>query len=177
MKVAIRLVLVFLILLTFAICIFTLFCSLGIINEQHFETLTFNFYDDLGLRAIVAIACIFVIFIIILVAVLRSKQNNERAARILTSRNGSIKISYKAVSEMIESLILDDSDVIKANVKTSKEEDGIDVLIIVFLSEQANMLKITENIKTKVEEFLTERCGVKVYDIDVLIDRIVKKGK
>jgi len=32
----------------------------------------------------------------------------------------------------------------------------------------------TENIEKDVDEFLNERCGVKVYEIDVLIDKVLR---
>lgn len=176
MKIALRLVWVFLILLTVAISFFTFICSVGLVSKEKFDALAFTFYGDLGIRSFVAIACIFIILLSIFGLFLRSRNNEERSTKIVTSRNGSVKISYRAISEMIKSLVLDVEKVLKANVSTSKEADGIDVMIILSLSGSANMRETTEKIKGVVDEFLSERCGVKVYDIDVLIDRIVKKN-
>ena|GEM_PF-1778320 len=174
MRVAVKVIIIFLILLAIAISGFGLFCSIGIISETQFSAWTYSFYDSLGTRAIVATACIFVILISLMIVLFRRKNRIEKSTKILTSRNGAIKISFKAISEMVRSLIMRNENIVSANVRTTREEEGINLLIVVHLKGENSIVDATENIEKDVDEFLNERCGVKVYEIDVLIDKVLR---
>jgi len=175
-RAVIRVIMIFLIILTVFISGFALLCALGIVSESQFGALTYSFYDNLGTRMIVALACVFVILISLVIMLFRpSPRSSKRSARILTSRNGAIKISHRAIKEIVSNYIHERSDVITARIKVRGGDDGIDVLTIIVLKGSKSILSLTQELENGIKEVLAERCGIKVNGVEVFIDRIRNK--
>ena len=176
MRVVIRIIIGLLVLMMVLISGFALLCALGFISESQFGMLTYSFYDNLGTRAIVALACVFVILISVTVMLFRPQKRSGKSAKILTSRNGAIRISYRALSEMIVNAVKENSGISSARTRISGRDDGIDVLVIINVLGGQSPVKITQDIEKDIAEMLTERCGVRVEGVEVLVDRIIKKS-
>lgn len=175
MRIVIRIIVFFLVLISVLISGFVLICALGIVSENQVSAISYSFYESLSARTVAALICVFIILISLLIALFRFWRRDRRATRVLTSRNGAIKISHRALSEMVVSHIKERPDVVGAKVKIRGRDNGVDVLAIVILKGNESIIKLTQELEQGTREMLTERCGVKVNGVEVFVDRIIKR--
>ncbi len=173
MKLIGRVIIIVLLVLTVLISGFALLCALGIVGEMHISLISEAFYSSLGTRAVVATACVFVILITVLVALVRPKTKKHRSSQVLTSYDGSIKISHMAITELIKSLAKQEESIARIRVKTKETKDGLNVLAILTLRRNANIKAVTQKVKKDTEDFLVEQCGIKISEVEVLLDRVI----
>ncbi|MEX1308749.1 MAG: alkaline shock response membrane anchor protein AmaP [Eubacteriales bacterium] len=175
MKLIGRIIIIILLVLTVLISGFALLCALGVVGEIHISQISEAFYSNMGTRAVVATACIFVILITVLVALIRPKRNRNQSSQVLTSYDGSIKISHAAIAESVKSLAKKDKSTARVRVKTKETKEGLEVLIILTLHRGADIMAATKKIKKETEDFLVEQCGIKLAEVEVLLDRVIGK--
>lgn len=173
MKLVGRVIIIILLVLTVLITGFALLCALGVVGETHINMISEAFYSSLGTRAVVATACVFIILITVLVALLRPKTKRNRSTQVLTAYDGSIKISHAAIVELIKALAKKDESIVRTRVKARETKDGLLVLVVLTLRHHADIKAITQKVKKDTEDYLVEQCGIKLSEVEVLLDRVI----
>ncbi len=170
-----RIIVILLLVVMVIITGIALMCALGIVQETQFNMISDAFYNSFGTRAVVAAACIFLILLTALAAFLGPKRKRFRASHVMTSYDGSIKISHMAIIDLIKTMGKKDAGVARTRVKVKDTKEGLQVLVVLTLRRSANIKNVTQKIKNQTAEFLTEQCGVKLAEIEVVLDRVIGK--
>lgn len=173
MRIIIRIITVFLVVLAALMSGFALLVALGAIPHNVLSAWTYTFYESLGARAIVATGALFVIAVVLLFVMLRPAKAKQ--AQVLTAYDGSIKISFNAIAEMVKTLAKQYDEILRLRVKPKLQDDGVSVLAVLTLKHHADIKALPTMFKLAVDELLTEQCGVKVIEVEVLIDRVIGK--
>ncbi len=175
MRVFGRIIIILLLAIMVIISGIALVCALGLVRETQFNIIADAFYNSLGTRTIVAAASVFVILLTALTAVAGPYRKKFRSSHVMTSYDGSIKISHLAIIDLIKSMGKREAGVAKTRVRIRNTKAGMQVLVIMTLKRSANIRSLTQKIKKETVEFLVEQCGVKLAEMEVVIDRVIGK--
>jgi len=174
LKLIARIVVIILLVLTALVSGFALLCELGVVQQAHINEFTETLYNSLGTIGAVAItAGIFVVLVLVLVALLKPESKSKRASHVLSSYDGSIKITHAAITDLIKSLAKKHEEIFRVRVNTKEKTEGLYVLVVMILRRNANIIQISQTVKKETEDFLVEQCGVKVSEVEVLLERVI----
>lgn len=174
MKLIAKIIAIILLILSTLVSGFALLCALGIVKESQFNLLSKTVFSSLGSEgAVVVTAAIFIALILVLVMIIWPRRSPRRASHVLTAYDGSIKISHTAIAELIRSLAKRDASIVRVRVKTRETNDGLYVLTVLTLKRESDIKAVSQKVKKETEEFLVEQCGVKLSEVEVLLDRVI----
>lgn len=115
----------------------------------------------------IILAAIFLVSILILV--FEFYRRKPKRAAISDDNRGKSMVTTKSVSKEVEQKLMSFDEIKDTRVKTLVKREGVYVDIYAKISEEENVNLLTENIRNSTYDFLTQKLGLKVAQIDFTI--------
>lgn len=159
-------------------CSLILCCMFGVLNT-HFVTDVVNTFLFGSFIFKILYTIIFIILIVVAIFLLffDFKKPVEKTVKIAAYSNGSVLISIKAIEELVGKYLSQLTSIKENKSKVIPNDDSISVKVDLGVYSETNIPEVTKSINDGLKYFIENQTGLKVQDVDVLIQNIASTAQ
>ncbi|KUO50555.1 MAG: hypothetical protein APF76_07865 [Desulfitibacter sp. BRH_c19] len=124
--------------------------------------------------AIAAISLLVAIWAIYSLQLGFKKKSETSYTHIETTDHGQIHITMEAIENYISRAVVTIKEVKEVKPRIKLLPEGMALLLKITIIPDTNVPKVTKEIQEKVSEYLREYGGMKVLDIEIVVDKIAQ---
>lgn len=171
MKVGTRVVLTVYLVVVIALCGFILATLAGLVPGSILSDFTSTVNNGAiwfkVLYAVIAIVVIIVSFMLMFFGA--GKAPAPRTANIATFESGSIRITVKAIEELVERFVHEERNVKGLRTEVVSHDDSLDINMDISVLPDSDIPAVTKALQSGVSTYIQEHTGITVNEIKIMV--------